>query len=123
MERILDEFTSRSAPVLRGCYAVALGVVTAWISSRLGDAGLFLSGAYFLVYSAYCLANFARCQEAHCIITGLGWGVLGLIALWAGVNGLNWVSPVWLAFLIVLALGYGFEYVWVARRATHALRW
>jgi hypothetical protein len=92
-DRILDEFTSRSAPALRGCYAIALGAGTAWISSRLGDAGLFLSGAYFLVYSLYCLANFARCQEAHCIITGLGFGPLALATIWAGISGLNWLSP------------------------------
>lgn len=122
-ERILDEFTRRSAPVLRSCYAIALGAGTAWISSRLGDAGLFLSGAYFLVYSAYCLANFARCQEPHCIITGLGFGALALATIWAGISGLNWLSPAWLAFLIVLGLGYGFEYLWAANRRTHALRW
>ena len=109
-ERILDEFTSRSAPLLRSCYAIALGAGIAWISFRLGGAGLFLSAAYFIVYSAYCLANFARCREAHCIVTGLGWGVLGLVTIWAGVAGLGWLSPMWFAFLIVLALGYGFEF-------------
>jgi len=100
-----------------------LGAAVAWISSRLGDAGLFLSGAYFLVYGAYCLANFARCQEAHCIITGLGWGGLGLVSVWAGINGLNWQGPLWVAFLAILAIGYGFEYLWAANRGTHALRW
>jgi len=25
------------------------------------------------VAATYCLANFARCREAHCIVTGVGW--------------------------------------------------
>lgn len=77
---------------------------------------------YFFAYSMCCLANFARCREAHCVITGLGWGVLAIVALAAAVMRLDWLGPVWNAFLIVAILGHGFELIWAANRHTHGLR-
>ncbi len=64
----------------------------------------------------------ARCREAHCIITGLGWGALAFVAVVAAVLQLNWFQPIWNAFLIIFVVGHGFELVWAARRHTHALR-
>jgi len=121
-ERALDTYTGLTATVLRGCYAIPVAVVVFLISKSIGGAGLYLSGLYFCAYSAYCLANFARCREAHCVITGLGWGVLGVVAFVAAVMQLRWLGPIWNAFLVVAVLGHGFELVWVATRRTHALR-
>lgn len=118
----MDTFTGVTAPVLRGCYAIPVAIGVFLISTRVGGAGLYISGFYFCVYSAYCLANFARCREAHCIITGLGWGALGVVALVAAVMQLDWLHPIWNAFLIVAVLGHGFELIWAATRRTHALR-
>lgn len=92
------------------------------ISSAIGGAGLYLSGLYFFAFGAYCLANFARCREANCIITGLGWGVLAFVAFFAAVMQLHWLYPIWNAFLVVAVLGHGFELVWAATRHTHVLR-
>ncbi len=93
-----------------------------FLSRAIGAGGLYVSGLYFCAYSAYCLANFAQCREAHCIITGLGWGALGIVALVAAVMRLDLLGPVWNAFLIVAILGHGFELIWAATRHTHALR-
>jgi hypothetical protein len=83
---------------------------------------LYITGLYFAAYAAYCLANFARCREAHCIITGSGWAVLAAVALFAAATRLDWLGPVWNAFLIVFIVGHGFELIWAATRHTHALR-
>ena len=89
----------------------------------IGLGGLYISSLYFGLYSVYCLANFARCREAHCISTGLGWRVLAIVALVAVVTRLDWFGPIWNAFLIIFVVGHGFELVWSASRHTHALRW
>ena len=73
IERGMDTYTSMTAPFLRGFY-VFLTVAVVWFVSRaLGSpVGLVVEGAFFLIFGTCCLANFARCQEAHCIVTGLG---------------------------------------------------
>jgi len=121
LERALDAYTGLTATVLRGCYAIPLAVAVYFVSRAIGGAGLYLSGLYFGIYSAYCLANFARCREAHCIVTGLGWGVLTVVTLVAAVMQLQWLGPVWNAFLVVFVVGHGFELIWAATRRTHVL--
>jgi hypothetical protein len=118
----MDKYVRLTAPLLRGCWAIPIAIGVFFLSRAIGAGGLYVSGLYFCAYSAYCLANFARCREAHCIITGLGWGALGIVALVAAVMRLDLLGPVWNAFLIVAILGHGFELIWAATRHTHALR-
>jgi len=35
---------------------------------------------------------------------------------------LDWLCPIWNAFVVVAVLGHGFELVWAATRRTHVLR-
>jgi hypothetical protein len=121
-ERTLDQYVSLTAPVLRGCWAIPVGLGVFFLSRAIGAGGLYLAGLYFCAYSAYCLANFARCGEAHCIVTGLGWGILGVVALVAAVMQLHWLGPIWNTFVIVFVVGHGFEIIWSAVRHTHSLR-
>jgi hypothetical protein len=118
----MDRYVGLTAPVLRGCWAIPIALGVFLVSRAIGPAGLFLAGLYFGAYSAYCLANFARCREAHCVITGAGWGILAIVALVAAVTQLDWLSPIWNAFLIVFLFGHGFELIWAAVRHTHVLR-
>ena len=118
----MDKYVSFTALVLRGCWAIPVAIGVFLLSRQLGAAGLYISSLYFGIYSAYCVANFARCREAHCIITGLGWGVLAIVALVAAVMQLDWFGPIWNAFLVVFVVGHGFELIWAASRHTHALR-
>jgi len=122
LERALDQYIGLTATVLRGCWAIPLAAGVFLVSRALGTGGLYVSGLYFAAYSVYCLSNFARCREAHCIITGIGWGALASVALAAAVLQLNWFQPIWNAFLIIFIVGHGFELIWAARRHTHALR-
>ena len=121
-ERTLDTYVNLTAPVLRGCWAPALGAGVFLVSRWAGGAGLYVSAAYFAAYGTYCLANFARCREAHCIVTGIGWLILAAVALGGALTGQGSLSQVWTAFLIVFVLGHGFELVWAATRHTHVLR-
>jgi len=118
----MDRYIGLTAPVLRGCWAIPVVVGVFLLSRATGTAGLYISGLFFGAYSAYCLANFARCREAHCIVTGLGWGGLAIVALVAAALRLDWLGQVWDAFLVVFIAGHGFELIWAATRRTHALR-
>jgi hypothetical protein len=118
----MDWYVGLTATVLRGCWAIPLAAGVYLVSRASGPGGLYISGLYFAAYSAYCLSNFARCREAHCIVTGLGWGVLTLVAFYAAVLQLALFGPIWNAFLIVFIVGHGFELIWAATRHTHALR-
>ena len=72
-ERAADAYTGFTAVVLRGCWAIPLAVAIFFFSRAVGSVGLYITAVYFLAYATYCLANFARCREAHCIVTGFGW--------------------------------------------------
>jgi hypothetical protein len=79
-----------------------------------GRVGVAVAGGYLVFFSAYCLLNFWVCREAHCALTGPGFGVIGLLgvvaALWPG-SGMSWyrVNVEAFAFLAVLAVGFAFE--------------
>jgi len=102
---------------------VAAGVLASFASGFL-DGGLRMLplAAFFLVAGGWCVLNLARSREAHCLVTGLGWSGLGVLALVAGVLGDDWRSPTWIAFFVVLAVAICFEAGWTAMRGTTALR-
>ena len=94
------------------------------IASRLLPApvGTLALAAFFLVAGGWCTLNLVRCREAHCLVTGLGWDLLGIVtlaAILAGVDVLGWV---WLGFFAVLVLGVIFELGWASVRGSTALR-
>jgi hypothetical protein len=96
---------------------VALFAAAGAVSGRGGAA---IAGAWMLAAGLYCLANFWHCREAHCAVTGPGWTLAGLLGLAAAVipgGSLSWyrVSVQAAVFLVVLAAGYGLEYVVAAR--------
>jgi len=120
-ERLLDAYTGMAAPILRGCYSV-LFAGAVFLASLLsgGPAGLWISAVYFVAFAAYCLANFARCREAHCVVTGCGWTVVGVASLVGALLGRPSLGEVWIAFAVVAVLGHGFEGAWRATRGTNA---
>lgn len=122
LDRTVDTYLRLTAPVLRSCWAIPIALAVFLVSRAMGVPGLYLVGLFLGAYSAYCLANFARCREAHCIVTGVGWGILTFVALVAAATQHDWLGPIWNAFLIILVVGYGFEWIWVAARHTRALR-
>lgn len=97
----------------------AVALISFWLS---GPAGLWVTAGYLAAYAAYCLANFARCREAHCVVTGTGWSVVALGAAAGAVTSRPTLSEVWLAFALVALVGHGFEAIWRSARGTNALR-
>jgi len=112
-----------TAPFLRGCF-VFVTVAAAWAASyALGRVGgLLVAAAFFLVAGTYCLANFARCREAHCIVTGIGWPALAIACVVAVPAERDIRAGAWLAFLVIALVGHGFEAVWKAGHGNNALR-
>jgi len=83
---------------------------------------LALAAVATLAASAWCLVNFWRCREAHCILSGSGWALLGALGLVETGVGHSLVGDYGGAlFFAVLVLAYSFEFVWRARYGTNAL--
>ncbi len=112
-----------AAPFIRGCSAFVTVAIVAAVAFALGSTGgLLLESGFFLAAGAYCLANFVRCREAHCIVTGLGWSMLALAGLGGVLAGRDLRGREWIAFLLLALAGHLFEAVWRAARGTNALR-
>ncbi|MFZ0169208.1 MAG: hypothetical protein WAL64_07270 [Candidatus Dormiibacterota bacterium] len=85
-------------------------------------AGLALGAITTLAASTYCLLNFWRCREAHCIVSGTGWALLALFEFGEFGAGRSLIDrSEGLAFLIVLGLAFAFEVVWRLRYGTKAV--
>lgn len=122
-ERVLDAYTSLTGPFLRGCFVFLTVAAAVFVTSALGAVtGLLVEAGFFIVAGAYCLAHFARCREAHCIVTGIGWSGLALAGLAAVLAGRDIREAEWVAFLAIAVAGHGFEAVWRAAHGSNALR-
>ena len=85
--------------------------------------GLALSALATLAAAAWCLINFWRCQEAHCIVTGPGWGLLGVFELFELGLGHSLIGGAeQVPFLAVIAVAVLFEVYWRIRFGTNAVR-
>ena len=118
--RLLHPAHGSAAPgLLRAVVVAAVALISFWLS---GPTGLWVTAGYMAAYAAYRLANFARCREAHCVVTGTGWSVVAPGAATGAVTGRPTLSEVWLAFALVALVGHGFEAIWRSARGTNALR-
>jgi hypothetical protein len=112
---------------VRGVAGVAVTVALFAAAGAVGGrGGAAIAGAWMLAAGLYCLANFWHCREAHCVVTGPGWTLAGLVGLAAAVTpggSLSWyrVSVQAAVFLVVLAAGYGLEYLVAARTGRRSL--
>jgi hypothetical protein len=88
---------------------------------------------FFLYTGSYCVRNFLHCRETHCVITGPGWLVLGILGL-LGTLGLLGVEQweiatghilwggwalLWIGYALFAALGYSLQ--WFIKRRTGRL--
>ncbi|MGH7609470.1 MAG: hypothetical protein ACREOD_05955 [Candidatus Dormibacteria bacterium] len=72
--------------------------------------------------SAWCLGNFWRCREAHCIVTGLGWAALAGLEVAEIVLGHSIISgDEGRAFVAILVIAMIFQCVWRTCCGTNAL--
>jgi hypothetical protein len=102
---------------------VVLFAVAGAVGGRGGPA---IAGTWMLAAGLYCLTNFRHCAETHCVVTGPGWSLAGMVGLAAAVTpggSLAWyrVGVQRAVFVVVLAAGYGLEYVVATRTGRRSL--
>ena len=111
--------------VLRGPVDVAITIAVFVTAGALdGRAGLAVAGGWLLLSGLYCVLNFWLCRETHCVVTGVGWTLLGLLGLVAAMGPiLPWyrVGIELVGYLVVLAAGYALQWVMAARTGRRTL--
>ncbi|MFZ0918714.1 MAG: hypothetical protein WB807_07005 [Candidatus Dormiibacterota bacterium] len=84
--------------------------------------GLGLALAATVAASWWCLVNFWRCREAHCVVTGVGWAALATLEVVELSLGRSFLfGSEGLFFIAILILALAFEGLWRARHGTSAL--
>lgn len=104
-----------------GLVAVTAAMFT--LSGFLPTRGsLAVDVAAFALGGAYCLANFWRCREPHCVISGIGWSALAAFTAVEVALGRSLINGYeQLVFLGILVLAVAFEATWRVKTGTNAL--
>jgi len=124
---VVERYRRGVEPAVRGAAGVVITVAFFAAAAVVGGrGGVAMASAWVAVAGSYCLANFRHCRETHCAVTGPGWtlaAVLGFAAALAPRTGMSWyrVSVETMVFVVILAAGYGLEYVVAARTGRRAL--
>ncbi len=76
------------------------------------EAGDLVALVYFGLYGLYCLQNYFRCREYHCMITGPGF-LLAAILMALRVTGLfdHGYGLPYLIFALAAITGHGLEWL------------
>lgn len=125
---VLERYRRAVEPAARGAAGVVVTVALFAVTAAVGGrAGVAVASVWVAMVGMYCLANFWHCQETHCVVTGPGWtlaAALGFAAALTPGAALSWyrVNAETMAFMVILAAGYGLEYLMAARTGRRALR-
>lgn len=105
---------------------VGVGVAYFAVTTLLGtigqatpalDAGL--AGTMFVALGALCLANWSRCGSIHCVVSGPPYLALGAGTLLVAAGALSvGLELVWAAFVLVVVVAFGIE--WILERRDDA---
>ena len=124
---VVDRYRRAVEPAVRGVTGVVVPVAFFSAGAAVGGrAGVAIASVWVMVAGMYCLANFRHCRETHCAVTGPGWtlaALLGFAAALAPGTGLAWygVHAAVAVFVVVLAAGFGLEWVVAARTGRRTL--
>ena len=124
---VVERYRRVVEPAVRGVAGVVVTVAFFAAAAEVGGrGGVAIASAWVAVAGTYCLSNFWHCRETHCAVTGPGWtlaAVLGFAAALATGASLSWyrVNVEAIVFVVILAAGYGLEYLVVARTGRRAL--
>jgi hypothetical protein len=124
---VVKRYRRAVEPAVRGVAGVVAAVAFFAAAAAVGGrAGLAIASAWVAIAGTYCLANFWHCRETHCAVTGPGWtlaAVLGFASALAPGAALGWyrVTAEAIVFVVILAAGYGLEYLMAARTGRRAL--
>ena len=124
---VAEHYRRAVEPAVRGVAGVVVTVAFFAAAAAVGGrGGVAIASAWVAVAGSYCLANFWHCRETHCAVTGPGWAlaaVLGFAAALAPGASLSWyrVNVETMVFVVILAAGYGLEYVMATRTGRRTL--
>ena len=124
---VVERYRRSVEPAIRGVAGVVVTVALFAAAAAVGGrAGVAIASVWVAIAGTYCLANFWHCQETHCAVTGPGWAlaaVLGFAAALVSGSALAWyrVTVETMAFVVILAAGYGLEYLVATRTGRRAL--
>jgi hypothetical protein len=117
-----DRFLIATRPALIPA-AVLLGVLAGQVADALPSRYAMLPAlVFFLELGGWCGLNFARCREAHCLITGAAFGGLAIAALVAVGLDRNWYNLLSLMIVPVVFAAFVFEAAWQRRQGSNAVR-
>jgi len=121
LERLVDRCLPRTG-VSCALYIVAVIALLSIAPHLPTRADLAVDGLAALAAGGWCVLNFWRCRQAHCVIDGVGWLGLAFLAFaGAGIGHSvigGYEQPV---FLGVLLAALAFEGVWRLARGTNAV--
>lgn len=121
LKQVVDRWFPRTGWPLVGFYAVVIALLN--LAAHLPVRGaLVLDALAAAAAGAWCAVNFWRCHHAHCVVTSTGWLALALFAAVEAGLGRSLIGGYeQVAFLVILALGVGFEAMWYSIRRTNAI--
>jgi len=120
-KRRADRLLPRSGLSAVAYFAVVIGLLG--IAQALpAPSYLIVDTAAFVAGGSWCVLNFWRSRQAHCLLTGPGWLLLALFTAAEAGHGSSLIGgDEQLVFLAVLALGLAFEAIWHLVRHTNAM--
>jgi hypothetical protein len=122
LKHLVDRFLPRGGLPVVVFFAAAIGTLN--LASLLSNpaAELALEGAAALAAGGWCALNFWRCRHAHCLVTGVGWIGLSVLAfVEAGLRHSVIGGYERGVFVLILAIGCLFEAAWQITRGTNAM--
>jgi hypothetical protein len=121
VERQVDRILPRTG-VPCALYFLAVIALLSIAPHLPGRGDLAVDGLAALAAGSWCALNFWRCRQAHCVVNGVGWLGLALVAFVGAGLGHSVIGgyeqPV---FLGVLVTALAFEGVWRSARGTNAV--
>ncbi len=121
VKRRVDHIRPRPGLPALAYFAAVIGLLD--LARALpAPAYLVVDAAAFLAGGSWCVLNFWRCRQAHCLVTGSGWLLLALFAaVEAGLGRSLIGGDEQLVFLVILAIGLIFEGAWYLVRRDNAV--
>ena len=122
LKRLVDRFLPRGGLPVVVFLAVVTGALN--LASLLSNpaAELALEGAAALAAGGWCALSFWRCRHVHCLVTGVGWLGLSLLAFVEAGLGHSVIGGYERGvFVVVLVIGCVFEAAWQITRGTNAM--
>ena len=122
LKRLVDRFLPRAGMPVVVFFAVAIGTLS--LASLVSNpaAELVLEGSTALAAGGWCALNFWRCRHAHCLVTGVGWLGLSLLAFMEAGLGRSVIGGYERGlFVVVLVIGCVFEAAWQITHGTKAM--